>query len=182
MDRRNRIPFAALVFALALASGAQASSEERTLPSCSLTSLDGERRFALEPPQGALLWVDFWASWCDSCAASFAFLDALDREYRDQGLQVLGINLDEDPEDAQAFLASHPVGFAQAADASGSCPRQFAVPGMPAAYLIDRRGVIRLEHVGFRAGDAARIRALVKELLAADAGAPPQPVRAAGAQ
>lgn len=165
----------ALVLALLLASAASASEPERTLPSCTLTSLDGAESFELDQLRGSLLWVDFWASWCDSCAASFAFLESLDREFRAQGLRVLAINLDEEPGDAADFLARHPVGFEQAADRSGACPRRFGVPGMPAAYLIDRHGVIRHEHLGFRAGDARRIRGLVGELVAAGAQTPPPP-------
>jgi hypothetical protein len=52
---------------------------------------------------------------------------------------------------------------------------------MPAAYLIDRRGVIRHEHLGFRAGDARRIRALVGELVAVDGEAKARTLHAAGA-
>jgi thiol-disulfide isomerase/thioredoxin len=154
---------------LALAVDSEANRPAlRSLPSCPLTSLDGERSFDLRQLQGAPLWVDFWASWCESCAASFAFLDGLERDFRAQGLKVLAINLDEDREAAQEFLARHPVGFQLALDASGSCPRRFGVAGMPAAYLIDREGRIRHEHLGFRAGDADRLRGLVGELVASE--------------
>jgi len=172
MDRR------ALVLALLLASSAGAASAgepARMLPSCTLTSLDGERTFELDQLRGSILWVDFWASWCDSCAASFSFLESLDRQFASQGLRVLAINLDEDPADAEDFLARHPARVEQAADRSGSCPRRFGIPGMPAAYLIDREGIIRHQHLGFRAGDAGRIRGLVGELVAAEAKTPHPP-------
>jgi thiol-disulfide isomerase/thioredoxin len=159
---------------LALAADSEANQPGlRSLPSCSLTSLDGQRSFDLQQLRGAPLWVDFWASWCDSCAASFAFLDGLERDFRAQGLKVLAINLDEDREAAEEFLARHPVGFQLALDAGGGCPRSFGVAGMPAAYLIDREGRIQHEHVGFRPGDASRLRRLVAELLA------PEPAEAA---
>jgi peroxiredoxin len=155
--------------ALGLDAGASERELNRGLPGCGLTSLADDRPLDLQAFRGeSLLLVDFWASWCDSCAASFAFLDALDREFRGQGLRVLGVNLDEDPADARAFLASHPVGFAQAADPEGACPRRFGVPGMPATYLIDRRGVIRHEFIGFRADHSERVRRRVEELLAAE--------------
>jgi peroxiredoxin len=142
---------------VALAFGARASGTEPTLPSCALTSLDGDRRFDLEQLKGNVLWLDFWVSWCDTCAASLAFLNGLDREFRAQGLHVLGINLDEDPEDAREFLASHPVGFALATDPAEAA-RSASGAGHAPAYLIDRNGVIRHEHLGFQAGDAAKIR------------------------
>jgi thiol-disulfide isomerase/thioredoxin len=161
---------------LALVADSEANQPGlRSLPSCSLTSLDGQRSFDLQELQGAPLWVDFWASWCDSCAASFAFLAGLERDFRAQGLKVLAINLDEDGEAAHEFLARHPVGFQLALDASGSCPRRFGVAGMPAAYLIDREGRIQHEHLGFRAGDADRLRRLVGELVASEPADPAEP-------
>jgi thiol-disulfide isomerase/thioredoxin len=128
----------------------------------------GDTRYELEQFRGAVLWVDFWASWCGSCAESFPFLDDLDREFRARGLVVLGVNLDEVPEDARDFLARHPVGFTQAADPSWQCPRTFGLRGMPVAYLIDRHGSVRHVEQGFRAGEAPRLRSLVEALLAED--------------
>jgi thiol-disulfide isomerase/thioredoxin len=163
-----------LSLALALDSEARELEANRMLPSCPLAALDGDERFDLQRFRGTLLLVDFWASWCTSCPAAFAFLDDLDREFRGRGLRVVGINLDEDRADARRFLAIHPVGFEQASDAGGSCPRLFGVPGMPAAYLIDRGGVIRDEFVGFRAGHADQVRARVEALLAAEAAGEPE--------
>jgi peroxiredoxin len=174
MDPRAIILAATL--ALAADSGATPPGGQ-PLPSCALTSIDGERSFDLQQLRGAPLWVDFWASWCDSCSASFAFLGDLDREFRAQGLEVLAINLDEDREAARDFLARHPVGFSLAVDSSGDCPRRFGVPGMPAAYLVDRSGRIRHQHVGFRTGDAEKLRALVSELVAPAADDPAGPAQ-----
>ncbi len=93
-------------------------------------------------------------------------MNDLDREFRDRGLQILAINLDEKLEDARAFLAKHPVSFALAADPSGRCPRDFGVQGMPSSYLVDRQGIIRHVHLGFRPGEAKKLWALVEQLLA----------------
>ncbi len=150
--------------ALALATAATAG--ERQAPDCSLRAVDDSRRWELREMRGRVVWVDFWASWCGSCAEAVPFLNDLEREFGAQGFAVLGINLDEEPRDALEFLARHPADFAQAADADGLCPRSFGVETMPAAYLIDRRGVIRHVHAGFRPGEAAGLRARVAELVA----------------
>jgi thiol-disulfide isomerase/thioredoxin len=173
-----------LAAALALAPAARASGPvpDRSLPSCALSSLDGAQSFDLQQLRGSSLWVDFWASWCDSCVASFAFLDALDRDFRAKGLKVLAISVDEDRDDAREFLARHPVGFAIAVDSSGSCPRSFAIPGMPAAYLIDRDGRIRHEQIGFRPGDAEPLRKMIGALLAEGSGPSAEPERGAAAR
>ena len=94
---------------------------------------------------------------------------ALDRDFRARGLEVVAVNLDEEPEEAQAFLARHAARFEQAADPTGRCPRDFGVETLPSSYLVDRRGVIRHVHRGFRESESEKLRALVESLLAEDA-------------
>ncbi|MBT6352174.1 MAG: TlpA family protein disulfide reductase, partial [Halieaceae bacterium] len=70
-------------------------------------------------------------------------------------------------EDALDFLARYPVEYPIAIDTTGDSGRAFAVAGMPSGYLIDKKGMIREIHVGFRKGDEAilkeRIAALIEE-------------------
>jgi thiol-disulfide isomerase/thioredoxin len=155
--------------ALAIAFGAQAHEIEpgKAVPNCKLAPLGNGPGQDLGQYKGKVLYVDFWASWCGPCAQSFPFMNKLDKELRNRGLQVVGINLDEDPEDAKAFLDRHPAGFVNLTDASGGqCPQEFGVMGMPSSFLVDRNGVIRHVHVGFRPGEAEKFRALVEQLLA----------------
>jgi thiol-disulfide isomerase/thioredoxin len=160
------LALALVCLGLALASGpARAAGVGEPAPNCALTELGGDARRELDRHRGDVVYVDFWATWCGRCLESFAFLDGLDRELGARGLSVIGVNLDEDPREARAFLAKHPVRFAQTTDDTGSCPREFGVQGMPAAYLIDRRGVIRWVHLGFRHGERDELRARVVELL-----------------
>jgi thiol-disulfide isomerase/thioredoxin len=141
----------------------------RVAPPCALTSIGGAQPIALAPDRGKVLWIDFWASWCPSCAQSFPFLIALDRDFRARGFEIVAVNLDEEPEDAQAFLARHAARFELAADPSGRCPRDFGVEALPSSYLVDRHGVIRHVHRGFRESESEKLRALVESLLAEDA-------------
>jgi peroxiredoxin len=159
-----------LTFALLAGCAAPAAAADTEAPACELRSLDGTQAVDLRELRGKIVYVDFWASWCTSCVKSFAFLNALDGEFRDEGLHILGVNVDEHRDDALAFLAKRSASFALAADTSGSCPRAFGVKGMPSSYLIDRRGRIRETYVGFRAGEASAIRERVVELLAEPSG------------
>ncbi|MGR8997853.1 MAG: TlpA family protein disulfide reductase [Gammaproteobacteria bacterium] len=134
-------------------------------PDCALTSITGTERYDLHQFQGKVLYVDFWASWCPPCAKSFPFMNDLDRDLKDSGLQVIGVNLDQAPEDAKAFLAKYPADFIVAADADEKCARGFDVKAMPSSYLVDRNGVIRHVHLGFRAGEAKELRVLAEQLL-----------------
>jgi thiol-disulfide isomerase/thioredoxin len=137
-------------------------------PSCELASLSSSAVFL--PPrarffEGRLVLVDFWASWCPTCEYAFPFLNELARDYRDQGLEVIAVNLDADPRDALAFLAGRAVDFEIAHDPSGRCPRAFGLVGMPSSYLIDAEGRIRAVTRGFRKGEARSLRARIDTLL-----------------
>jgi peroxiredoxin len=147
------------------AADAAAPGVGAAAPACELRSLRDERAIRLDDFRGSVTLVDFWASWCASCAESFPFLDAIDREFTGEGLKVLGISVDEDPADAKAFLAKHAAGFALALDERGECPEHFVVQGMPSSFLIDRGGRIREVFLGFRPGDSDRVRLQVRKLL-----------------
>jgi len=117
--------------------------------------------------RGKVLYVDFWASWCGPCAKAFPFLNAMNEKYRDRGLHILAINVDEKAEDAKDFLSRHPASFTLAADSSGRCPADFGVQAMPSSFLIDRNGIVRYVHLGFRTGDAEKIRGEIEQVLSA---------------
>ncbi|MBA2483362.1 MAG: TlpA family protein disulfide reductase [Nitrosomonas sp.] len=134
-------------------------------PSCTLTSLDGKAIHNLQELRGEVVYVDFWASWCPPCVRSFPFMDQLDHDFKDQGLRVIGINMDEKLADAESFLDQYPVDFDIAVDADKQCVKDFGVMAMPTSYLIDRNGVIRHIHQGFRAGESEKLRLAIKYLL-----------------
>nr|WP_174624795.1 TlpA disulfide reductase family protein [Candidatus Methylobacter favarea] len=140
-------------------------------PDCGLTSMRDAQRIELRQFSGKVLYVDFWASWCGPCVKSFPFLNSLHEKFSKEGLQILGVNLDENPADAREFLGKYPADFTVAADANEQCARDFDVKAMPSSYLIDRQGVVRHIRLGFRPGEAKELQSLVERLLAEDAGA-----------
>ncbi len=145
---------------------APVSAEHGEVPStCSLTALDGTPVDNLQELQGKVIYVDFWASWCPPCVRSFPFLSQLDHDLKDQGLQVIGINLDEKIGDAESFLEQYPVDFTIALDASKQCATDFGVIAMPSSYIIDRKGTIRHIHRGFRSEEAKDLRLAIEYLL-----------------
>lgn len=163
----SRIAIPCLALILLLQSNAHGMEMGREAPDCRFTPLKDEPVRNVRHYRGEVLYVDFWASWCGPCAQSFPFMNALDRDFRERGLRIVGVNLDENPEDAETFLAQYPASFTIVADAGGQCAKDFGVQAMPSSYLIDRQGVIRHVHLGFRPGEAQEIRAWVEELLSA---------------
>jgi len=116
--------------------------------------------------RGQVLYIDFWASWCPPCAKSFPFMSRLQQQYRSQGLQVIAVNLDEQREDAERFLAENPHAFQIAYDtAARDCAQEFDVKAMPSSYLIDRDGNIRRVELGFKAEETQALQQAVEQLL-----------------
>lgn len=169
-SRLARLGWAAVLLALVPAMPAAVHAADpitgAAVPECALEAMDAHDVRDLGRFRGKVLYVDFWASWCRPCVQTFPLLNDLERRYRGEGLQVVGINVDERAEDAAEFTARLRPEFALAADRRGDCPRRFDVRGMPSAYLVDRRGIVRYRHVGYRSEDAQTLRARVVELLA----------------
>ena len=103
---------------------------------------------------------------CAPCATSLPVLDTLRSEFGPDQFQVVAVNLDRDPRKAESFLAKRPVGYPSVSDPEGKLPIQFGVETMPTSFLIDREGVIRYVHRGFRASDEVDLRARIRDLMA----------------
>ncbi|MDT8405912.1 MAG: TlpA disulfide reductase family protein [Methylococcales bacterium] len=155
-----------LIVALSLGmASASALAEAQAAPDCKLRSLSGDQALSLNSLQGQVVYVDFWASWCPPCLKSFPFMNDLQQRYRDQGLTVVAVNLDENLSDAQAFVEKQPAAFPVWVDQDQSCAQAFKVKAMPSTYLIDASGVIRHVHAGFRLDEAETLQAQVELLL-----------------
>lgn len=86
--------------------------------------------------------------------------------YGASGLTVIGIDVDSEPADGERFLAQFKPDFEIRFDRQGLLPEKFQVIGMPTSILIDKHGVARFRHVGFRPVDAPVYEQQIRELLA----------------
>jgi peroxiredoxin len=147
-----------------LASYAAGNVVGREAPAFSLPARDG-KTLNLADYKGKVVYLDFWASWCGPCRKSFAWMNEAQAKYGAQGLQIVGVNLDEKSEDAQKFLKETPAQFAIAFDQSGKVPGSYGLKGMPTSYLIGRDGKVIAEHVGFKDADRAVLEGKIQAAL-----------------
>ena len=89
--------------------------------------------------------VNFFASWCVPCIAEAPVL----AELKQRGVPIVGIAVRDRPEDLAQFLADHGDPFERiGADRSSKLQLLFGSAGVPETFVIDGRGIIRMEHVG----------------------------------
>lgn len=120
----------------------------RPAPDFALTSFEGQP-LRLAGYRGQVVVLNFWASWCfPACYEEAPVLEAAWRRYRDRGLVVLGINIQDTEAAARGFLERFGLTFPNARDPQGQVSIDYGVYGVPETFFIDRRGVIRAKHVG----------------------------------
>jgi len=163
---------------LLLAAPVAASPSPQPIPEVSIHELSG-KSFSLSSLKGKVVVLDFWASWCAPCRKSFPFLNGLEERYAGKGLQVLGLNLEEDDKDVRRFLEAVPARFPILRDPSERAGEAFGVVAMPTTFLIDREGRIAARFEGGDESVHAKIEAAVGALLAGKALAPGTDVRVA---
>lgn len=134
-------------------------------PEIRLPELSGAGEVSLESLRGKVVYLDFWASWCGPCRVSFPILEHLRVELGPDGFEVLAVNVDEVESDARAFLSEVPVSYLVVRDEEAVSPQTYGILGMPTGYLIDRQGIVREIHQGFRKSDGDQLRTAIVELL-----------------
>ena len=107
-----------------------------------LTDLEG-KPVRLADLAGRAVWVNFWASWCPPCQAETPILRELDREYRDRGLSIVGISVQEtNAADVATYVDRYSLGYTVAADLDGDVFRKYRVYGLPTQFFIAPDGRI----------------------------------------
>lgn len=157
----------ALLAGLLAGRGAHAAGVGQQAPEFTAPSLDGGKSVSLGAYRGKVVYLDFWASWCPPCLTSLPMLEELRSQFPSAQFQILAVNVDQDPEKARKFLERARIGYPSATDPKGRIPESFGIETMPTSFLIDRRGVIRYVHHGFRKGDVPELKQRISQLVAA---------------
>lgn len=99
--------------------------------------------------RGKIVLIDFWATWCRPCRASMPTVEKLWQRFRDQGLEVVSLNVEGDSARVRAFVDEFrsPLTFPLFVD-DGRAQAAYGIEVIPTVVLIDRAGRVRLVHVG----------------------------------
>ncbi len=134
-----------------------------SFPSLAEAGLSGG---SLPETAGRVVIVDFWASWCAPCKASFPAYSRLQTAFAARGLTVVAIGVDDSPSAFEAFVAKLRPTLATLHDSRQKFLRLVQVPTMPTSYLVDRGGRVRFMHPGFHGDQTEReIRGEIEALL-----------------
>jgi DsbE subfamily thiol:disulfide oxidoreductase len=131
----------------------------------SLTTFSGAP-VSLESLRGKIVVLNFWASWCvPACYDEAPTLERTWREYKDKGVTVVGVDIQDKEEAAREFLSRFGHSFPNAPDPKGRVAVDYGVYGVPETFFIDRKGRVRFKEVGALTDDTARrhLEVLLKE-------------------
>jgi thiol-disulfide isomerase/thioredoxin len=121
----------------------------------------------LPATNGQVVLVDFWASWCAPCKASFPAFAKLHADYASRGLVIVAVSVDEKASAYDGFIKKMKPPFAVVHDASQKLVGEVKVPSMPTSYLIGRDGRVRFLHSGYHGDSTEReLRQEIDTLLA----------------
>jgi peroxiredoxin len=153
-----------LTAVLLVALNAQAVGVKDTAPDFTLKSLEGSN-LRLEEYRGQVVLINFWASWCGPCRQEMPLLDRLHHRYEDTGFAVLGVNVEGEVEPAQEIVDKTNVTFPILIDESQKVSEMYNLQAMPSTVVVDRDGVVRYIHLGYKPGDEAKYVEVVKKLI-----------------
>lgn len=151
MRRRCKQFVTAIVLLPLLVSGVAIGDDHPPAADFTLADANGQV-ITLSDLRGQVVMINFWASWCAPCRQEMPLLEQIHQRYAPLGFTLLGINVEENPADGQAFLRERPVSFPVLYDPENGVSKLYDVVAMPSTVLIDRQGNVRFLHHGYKPG------------------------------
>jgi peroxiredoxin len=175
-ERRRSARFS-LLFALAaslvslllvffsLVQAAEQAKLNASAPDFSLPDLAG-KELSLSALKSKVVILTFWSIYCQPCRQEMPMMDTLYQKYRNEGLEVIGVNIDRDPlESIQNFVKENHLSFPILLDRERKVMRTYRAHFLPSTFLVDRSGKIVDKVVGFRDWSAPEHQGSLEKLL-----------------
>jgi cytochrome c biogenesis protein CcmG/thiol:disulfide interchange protein DsbE len=144
-------------------TGATTTGTGRTAPNFVLPAFSGGE-LSLAQFAGKPVFIYFWASWCVPCRDEAPALEAAWRQYRDQGVAIVGVNVQDTEESARDFIREFNLTYPSVRDADGRVYIDYGVYGVPEGFFVGADGTIEKRWIGPL--DAEQLDAGIKELIA----------------
>jgi peroxiredoxin len=125
----------------------QKTSTVSLAPEFSLPTLTGET-LDLATYKGKVIFLDFWATWCDHCREQIPGFVELQSKYGDWGLRIIGISMDDEAEPVRDFCRQFKLNYPVVMGNAKTGELYGGVLGLPIAFLIGRDGRIYKKHIG----------------------------------
>jgi thiol-disulfide isomerase/thioredoxin len=108
----------------------------------------GGKTFHLAGSKGRVVVLDFWATWCGPCLQAMPQVERVAGEFRDRGVQLVAVNLQETPKEIAAMLERHKLELTVALDKDGVVAEKYGAHAIPQTVVIDRDGNVARLFVG----------------------------------
>jgi peroxiredoxin len=137
--------------------GLQSPNEPVAAPLFGLPDLDG-KKIQLKDFRGRLVFLNFFATWCGPCREEMPGMDRLFRSYRDKGLMILAVNMQESAKTVRPFVQELKLTFPAVLDTKGAVSREYGIRALPVSFLVGREGNILWRAMGGREWDTPPLR------------------------
>lgn len=142
----------------------QEVKDRPSAPDFTLPGADG-RKVSLKDFRGKVVFLNFWATWCESCREEMPSMERLYREFKGKGLEIVAVNIKEKRQDALAFAKELKLSYPVLLDTEGEVGLLYGAFGLPATYVIDRQGVVLARMWGPADWYSPAARGLFKSLV-----------------
>jgi peroxiredoxin len=116
--------------------------------------------------RGRVVFLNFWATWCPPCKEEMPSMERLYRRYKDNSFTILALSIDSgDAGRVAGFVKKLGLTFPIGLDRKQDVANQYSVRGLPATFLIDRKGTIAAVAIGARDWDGKSAHAVIESLL-----------------
>lgn len=136
----------------------------RQVPPVQVQPLEGGEAVDVQALRERILVVNFFASWCTPCREEHAALASAQQRYADDGVLVMGIVYQDEPEQVRRWLAALGEGYAAFLDPGSRVAIEFGVFGIPETFFVDRDGTVVAKIFG--PADEASLSAILDQMLA----------------
>jgi thiol-disulfide isomerase/thioredoxin len=144
--------------------GTESALVGKPAPDFTLDLLGG-KKFRLAQNKGKVVILDFWATWCGPCLQAMPQVEAVAKEFHDRGVELVAVNLQEEPAQITAMLERHKLEPTVVLDRDGVVAEKYAANAIPQTVIIDRHGTIARLFVGGGPHLGEQLRDALKLLL-----------------